>query len=250
MPIAVRCECGKSYRAPDETAGRRIRCKVCNATIDVPRPVADEEIASVEDFEEEEELPEAPRAVRRPAPKPKSPTKAIRPEGRVSTASANAEADEQRGRAMSFGIQMLIGGAIISCLPFFGFQIGNQGGGPGFGAMGTWIVGGALLVIGAGSCLSSAFVRVKPARRRGDDDGDAAPARVVNPGEMVAKGILWTILLAMLAIPALIIGGFVVVVAVAVLGRLAWIVVPVAMVLLVVGIIYFFRKRREARSRK
>lgn len=250
MSIAVQCECGKSYRAPDEMAGRKIRCKVCSAAINVPRPEVDEEIASVEDFEEEEELPEAPRAVRRPPSIPKSSSKPSRSDGRASSASANAEAEEQRGRAMSFGIQMLIGGAVIACLPFFGFEIGNRGGGPGVGAMGTWIVGGALLIIGAGCCLSSAFVTVKPVRRRDDEEGEGAAARVVNPGEMVAKGILWTILLAMLAIPALIIGGFVLVVAAAVLGPIAWIVGPIVMVLIVAGVYSLFRKRRKARSGK
>jgi hypothetical protein len=250
MPIAIQCACGKSYRAPDEMAGRKIRCKACHVAIDVPRPEMDEEIASVEDYEEEDALPEAPRAARRPAAKAKTAAKAGRSESRVSAGSAHAEAEEQRGRAMSFGVQMLIGGAVVSCLPFFGFEIGNRGGGPGFGAVGTWILGGALLIIGAGCCLSSAFVTVKPARRRDDGNGETASARVVNPGEMVAKGILWIILLAMLSIPVLIIGGFALVVVVAVLGPLAWVVGPIAIGLMVLGVFYFLRRRRESQSRK
>lgn len=249
MPIAVRCACGKSYRAPDEMAGRRIRCKECHAAIDVPRPEMDEEIASVEDYEEEDALPEAPRAVRRPAPKAKIVAKAGSSESRVSADAVHAEAEEQRGRAMSFGIQMLIGGAVVSCLPFFGFEIGNRGGGPGFGVLGTWILGGALLFIGAGCCLSSAFVTVRPGRRRDDGNSEAAPARVVNPGEMVAKGILWIILLAMLSIPVLIIGGVVLVVVAAVLGPIAWVVGPIAIGLVMLGAFYSLRRRRESRSR-
>jgi hypothetical protein len=36
MPIDVTCSCGKQYRVPDTAAGRKVRCKECGGTIDVP----------------------------------------------------------------------------------------------------------------------------------------------------------------------------------------------------------------------
>lgn len=62
MPIAVECECGKSYRLGDRHAGRTLRCKACGAAIDVPS--ADLEdlgdvLADVEDFAEA--APESPQ---------------------------------------------------------------------------------------------------------------------------------------------------------------------------------------------
>ncbi len=36
MPIDVTCTCGKQYRIPDTAAGRKVRCKECGGTIDVP----------------------------------------------------------------------------------------------------------------------------------------------------------------------------------------------------------------------
>lgn len=36
MPITVTCSCGKSYQAPDNVAGRRVKCPACGGAIAVP----------------------------------------------------------------------------------------------------------------------------------------------------------------------------------------------------------------------
>jgi hypothetical protein len=36
MPIEVSCECGRTLRAKDEAAGRKVRCPACGAIIEVP----------------------------------------------------------------------------------------------------------------------------------------------------------------------------------------------------------------------
>lgn len=43
MVIEFACECGKQYRVQEEHAGRRAKCKACNATMEVPFAPADEE---------------------------------------------------------------------------------------------------------------------------------------------------------------------------------------------------------------
>lgn len=36
MPVDASCECGKKYRLPDSTAGKKIKCKSCGAAVAVP----------------------------------------------------------------------------------------------------------------------------------------------------------------------------------------------------------------------
>ncbi len=45
MPISVTCACGKSVRAKDELAGRKVRCPGCRGILTIPQPppAADEE---------------------------------------------------------------------------------------------------------------------------------------------------------------------------------------------------------------
>ena len=38
MPITVTCKCGKQYRAKQEQAGKRFKCKACGATMIVREP--------------------------------------------------------------------------------------------------------------------------------------------------------------------------------------------------------------------
>lgn len=59
MAISLGCEeCGKEYRVKDELAGKRIKCKECEAVITIP-------LSEVEEIEDDEEPLEAP--MRRPA---------------------------------------------------------------------------------------------------------------------------------------------------------------------------------------
>ena len=38
MPIVFNCACGKTLRVPDANAGRRAKCPVCGAVVDIPAP--------------------------------------------------------------------------------------------------------------------------------------------------------------------------------------------------------------------
>ena len=38
MSILVTCDCGRSVRVKDESAGRKFRCPACTAIVAVPRP--------------------------------------------------------------------------------------------------------------------------------------------------------------------------------------------------------------------
>lgn len=38
MPITLNCACGKSLRVPDSAAGKKAKCPVCSAVLDVPVP--------------------------------------------------------------------------------------------------------------------------------------------------------------------------------------------------------------------
>ncbi len=49
MAIPVLCDCGKSYRLKDEFAGRRVKCRECGVTLQVPTvALADEPILAAE----------------------------------------------------------------------------------------------------------------------------------------------------------------------------------------------------------
>lgn len=50
MPIVVECECGKKYKVGDDKAGKKLRCKACEAVLTVPAPEA--ELAAVDEFDD------------------------------------------------------------------------------------------------------------------------------------------------------------------------------------------------------
>lgn len=47
MPIEVQCPCGKILNAPDEYAGRRIKCQVCGELLTVPQEAGPDEVVEV-----------------------------------------------------------------------------------------------------------------------------------------------------------------------------------------------------------
>ena len=47
MPIEVQCPCGKSLNAPDDYAGKRIKCPVCGELLTVPADESPEEVVEV-----------------------------------------------------------------------------------------------------------------------------------------------------------------------------------------------------------
>ncbi len=53
MAIEVTCECGKTYRASDDKAGKRFKCRECEALVRVPNANGDETDEDV-DLEEDE----------------------------------------------------------------------------------------------------------------------------------------------------------------------------------------------------
>jgi DNA-directed RNA polymerase subunit RPC12/RpoP len=85
MPIALRCACGRSLRAKEELAGRKVRCPACGKILVVP-PLAR--------AKEEEEIPDVLPAD--PAP---------RPARRRLTETEEDEAFEARRRPPAFPVE-------------------------------------------------------------------------------------------------------------------------------------------------
>ena len=50
MPIPVQCECGQSFRAKDELAGRRVKCPKCGQALAIPDPAAEAGGLSLDDL--------------------------------------------------------------------------------------------------------------------------------------------------------------------------------------------------------
>lgn len=57
MTIEVKCACGKTLKAPETVAGKRVRCPACNGIVRIPAPVEAPEPAGLDLAE-----PQAPRA--------------------------------------------------------------------------------------------------------------------------------------------------------------------------------------------
>ena len=50
MPIAVTCECGKTYKLGDDAAGKKFKCKACQAVVRVPVPKSEPIEDEFDDF--------------------------------------------------------------------------------------------------------------------------------------------------------------------------------------------------------
>lgn len=59
MPIKATCECGKSVAAPDQFAGKRVKCPGCGKAIVVPRPAAKHAANDITDLFDEVDLTES-----------------------------------------------------------------------------------------------------------------------------------------------------------------------------------------------
>ncbi len=74
MPISLTCSCGRSLKARDEFAGRKVRCPDCKNVLEVPDPNApkdpEDEILNVLLADDSPAGDEAPRAAVRAAPPP------------------------------------------------------------------------------------------------------------------------------------------------------------------------------------
>jgi hypothetical protein len=53
MPILVACQCGGSFQAPDNLAGKRVKCPACGGDLAVPAPLTEEDAALVDWFSSE-----------------------------------------------------------------------------------------------------------------------------------------------------------------------------------------------------
>ena len=148
-------------------------------------------------------------------------------------------------------------GIALLVLPLFGVQLRRAG---NLGPQGAMIVGGVLFAIGAISLASASLIRVKPARKRKvsrrsvaavhsadaiDDEPESGNVEIVNPGEGAAKIVLWAIIIAMLAVPGILLGLPLLLLILFVAFAYWWVSIP--LVLGVVALTIFWRRReREA----
>ncbi|QDU03592.1 hypothetical protein V6x_33140 [Gimesia chilikensis] len=81
MTISFECrQCGKKYKVGDDKAGKKIKCKECEAVMKIPVPAGDD---FLEAFDEEEEMDYSPPTRRRK----KSPAKPAKSKRKKQTAS-------------------------------------------------------------------------------------------------------------------------------------------------------------------
>jgi hypothetical protein len=58
MPIAVACECGRSFKAKDEHAGLRAKCPSCGVILDIPGDTPDFSLPSHDGHEADDPTPD------------------------------------------------------------------------------------------------------------------------------------------------------------------------------------------------
>ena len=68
MSIKFQCGCGKAYSVSEQLAGKRAKCKLCGATIEIPTPGADGPLAELDTLWDEEALPKPSESQRTPQP--------------------------------------------------------------------------------------------------------------------------------------------------------------------------------------
>lgn len=141
MPIAVACECGKSYQVKEALAGRKLRCQKCQRILTVPQPRAGDAEDAAGDFLLSEPDEEAPRstAVRekaggqenpgtrdeegiRPGPAPTTPPKGERTlQNLFENRKPRSDEDRRRDRSgptvvvnpeILIGLAMMLGAAV------------------------------------------------------------------------------------------------------------------------------------------
>src|SRR5262249_49680318 len=115
MPIELQCACGAKYRVPDNTRGRKVRGKHCQALIPVPvaEPVAVEAVEVVEEVvEEEPEVDSAPaeREKRRKKDKKKKKKRDKEWAGTLEERMARREEGSWRKNEVRRGWKFMISG--------------------------------------------------------------------------------------------------------------------------------------------
>src|SRR4051812_9511614 len=97
MGVSLECSCGQKLKLKDELAGKRVRCPVCKAVLEVPEPeVPQREIFLIEEMPEggEDEDSSMFRLQRDPTPPP--PPRL--PKKKKTSESSERAAEEKRSR--------------------------------------------------------------------------------------------------------------------------------------------------------
>ena len=132
MPIPLSCPCGRRYQAPDELAGKAIRCRQCQKVLKVP--ASDPDV--IDDMIVDEPAPSPPRrasgftASPPVRPKPSDDdlpvAEAAEPKRRKKRRRIRYDDDDRRGGG-GFGISIspgIIGGALMMLLAVVWFIAG------------------------------------------------------------------------------------------------------------------------------
>lgn len=90
MPISVECpQCSKAYRVGDDKAGKRMKCKECDAVVAIP----EEELIVLTEVDEDEYEPLPPR--------------------RKSSGSKSRKKPAKKSSAFTSPVQLAVGGVVV-----------------------------------------------------------------------------------------------------------------------------------------
>jgi hypothetical protein len=123
MPILVTCECGKKLKAPDNAAGKKVRCKQCGETVTVP--AAENEFGDFED-DPGEDTPPAPRRLP-PQEMSGLPPAVLKPKKKKQATPAEAAAakPQELPKWLIFGM-ILVGMGVIGGGAVLGIKAFNS----------------------------------------------------------------------------------------------------------------------------
>jgi hypothetical protein len=125
MPIVVSCECGRTLRAKDEAAGRKVRCPACGAIVAVAAPDEYEDVSN-DTFSPPVTAPRrkargperastaaSDDAVSRPLSKTDDTPEPPPPTSRPPRRKRRTRRRESEGRGISIGIASIITGVAM-----------------------------------------------------------------------------------------------------------------------------------------
>lgn len=78
MPIVFSCSCQKKLRAPDSTAGKKVKCPACGTVLTIPEPPSPPDTFSIE-----QESAEPPKAAETYEPEPEPPKQESTPAPKI-----------------------------------------------------------------------------------------------------------------------------------------------------------------------
>jgi len=122
MPIPVKCrKCGKGYQVKDAMAGKKFRCKKCEAVVAVPTPKAAKEDDWLEDDQDDWDLDDADDLPPRPAKKKRSQKKSKQKRRKSGGSGMGA-----MFARIAIGLGVLFG--LFICMGVFAVVAKNAGG--------------------------------------------------------------------------------------------------------------------------